>query len=373
MTASSHLIISSVCETVTSVHFHRLRIADIRLETEDALSLAFEVPNDLTEAFRHVQGQHLTLRANINGEDLRRSYSICSAVGETEIRVAIKRLVGGRFSNYAHQNFKPGDEIEVMPPLGHFYTDLNPDHKKHYLALAAGIGITPILSNIQSTLQTEPQSCFTLVYGNRNIGAIVFQEQLDNIKNRYPERFHLIHILSQVSRDVELLNGRIDAQKLKALSQQLIDLNTVDEVFICGPQPMTVALRKTLIDELGMAPEQVHIELFGVAAGGQLRVFVPRTKGAARKVTVIADGKRTVIDLATEGASILDGALSAGADLPFACKGGVCSTCRAKLIEGQVRMDLHYALEDHEIAAGFILTCQAHPTTEHVVVDFDQR
>jgi ring-1,2-phenylacetyl-CoA epoxidase subunit PaaE len=356
---------------VTSVHFQRLRISDIRQETENAISLSFEIPKDLTDAFSFIQGQHLTLRANIDGEDLRRSYSICSAVGDPEIRVSIKRLAGGRFSNFAHQNFKVGDEIEVMPPLGRFYTELDPSQGKHYLALAAGIGITPIVSNIETTLRTEADSCFTLVYGNRNIGNIVFREQLDDIKNRYPERFHLVHILSQVSREVELLNGRIDGEKLKALTERLIDLKTVDEVFICGPQAMTIELRKTLIDELGIAAENVHIELFGVADEGQIRVITPDSKGPVRKVTVIADGKRTVMDLTTTGMPILDAALNAGADLPFACKGGVCSTCRAKLIEGEVSMDVQYALEEHEIEAGFILTCQSHPTTDHVVVDFD--
>jgi len=356
---------------VTSVHFHRLRIKDIRRETEDALSLAFEVPAELATAYHYVHGQHLTLRARVDNEDLRRSYSICTAVGDPEIRVAIKRLTGGRFSNHAHQNFKVGDEIEVMPPLGRFNTQLDPGHNKHYLALAAGIGITPIVSIVETTLRTEPNSCFTLVYGNRNVGSIVFREQLDHIKNRYPERFQLIHILSQVSREVELFNGRINAAKLKALHPRLVNLDRIDEVFVCGPETMTIALRKTLIDDLGLAAEHVHIELFGVAEGGQLKVLAPRGKGPARKVTVIADGKRTVMDLTTTGLPILDAALAAGADLPFACKGGVCSTCRAMLVEGEVDMDVHYALEQQEIEAGFILTCQSHPTTDHVVVDFD--
>lgn len=356
---------------MTSVHFRRLRIRDIRHETADAISLAFDIPEELKQEFSFIQGQHLTLRAMVDGEDLRRSYSICSGLDDDEIRVAIKRLPEGKFSGYAHDTLKVGDDIEVMPPLGRFHTELNPENDKHYLAVVAGSGITPVMSLIKTTLTREPQSRFTLVYGNRNVGSIIFRGALDSVKSRFPDRFHLIHVLSRAARDVDLFNGRIDGDKIKALSESLVPLSSVDEVFLCGPQTMIEGVRETLTSELGFPPECVHFELFGTAADRRPPAAVEQADGPMRQVTVIADGKRTTINLPTEGMGILDAALAAGADLPFACKGGVCCTCRAKLVEGEVTMDANYALEPQEVDAGFILTCQSHPTTDHVVVDFD--
>ncbi len=354
--------------------FHRLRIGEVRRETEDSISVTFEIPPELAEDFAFTQGQHLTLRATIDGEELRRNYSICSGLDDREVRVAIRRLAGGRFSTHANEHFKAGDIVEVMPAKGRFFTPLDPDHAKHYLAIAAGAGITPILSIIKTTLAREPESDFTLIYGNRKVASIMLRDPLTYLKNRHPDRFQLIHVLSRESRDVPLFNGRIDPAKLAALGERLVAFDQMDEVFLCGPQAMIDTLRPALSDDFGIDPKNVHFELFGTA--DQLKPK-PHTaavaSGPRRKVTVIADGKRTRVEVATAGQSILDAALAGGADLPFACKGGVCCTCRAKLVSGKVEMDVNYALEDDEVEAGFVLTCQSHPLTDEVVVDFDAR
>lgn len=354
--------------------FHRLKIAEVRRETDDAVSLRFEIPQDLAGDFAFKQGQHLTLRATIDGEELRRNYSICSAVDDEEIRVAVRRLPGGRFSTYANSELEAGDQIDVMPAKGRFFTALDPAHEKHYLAIAAGAGITPVISIIKTTLAREPASDFTLIYGNRNVAHIMLRDALTHLKNRYPERFHLIHVLSRESRDMPLFNGRIDPDKLKALGERLVEFGHMDEVFLCGPQKMIDALRPMLSDEMGIDKKHVHFELFGTEEQLRAKPEAPvAAKGPRRRVTVIADGKQTRIELATEGQSILDAALAGGADLPFACKGGVCCTCRAKLLSGEVTMDVNYALEDQEVDDGFVLTCQSHPLTDEVVVDFDAR
>lgn len=357
---------------MTAYHFHRLRIAEVRRETEDAISVRFDVPAELIETFSFTQGQHLTLRATIEREELRRNYSICSGLDDGEVRIAIRRLPGGRFSTFANENFKAGDEIDVMPAKGRFFTSLDADHKKRYLAIAAGAGITPVLSIVKTTLAREPKSHFTLIYGNRNVASIMLRDPLTYLKNRHPERFHLIHVLSREARDVPLFNGRIDPAKLAALGERLVDFGSMDEVFLCGPQKMIDALRPALVEAHGIDPKHVHFELFGTE--DQLRARPAATPtGPRRQVTVIADGKRTRVELASDGQSILDAALAGGADLPFACKGGVCCTCRAKLVSGEVEMDVNYALEEHEVEAGFVLTCQSHPLTDEVVVDFDAR
>ncbi len=359
---------------MTVYHFHRLKIGEVRRETEDAISVRFDVPENLTETFAFKHGQHLTLRAIIDGEELRRNYSICSGVDDDEIRVAIRRLRGGRFSTFANDHFKAGDEIDVMPAKGRFFTPLDPAHKQHYLAIAAGAGITPVLSIIKTTLAREPGSDFTLIYGNRNAASIMLRDPLTYLKNRYPERFHLIHVLSREQRDVPLFNGRIDPAKLEALGERLVAFEQMDEVFLCGPQKMIDALRPALSDQMGIDKKHVHFELFGTEDQLRAKPVTPSAaKGPRRRVTVIADGKQTRIELATEGQSILDAALAGGADLPFACKGGVCCTCRAKLLSGEVKMDVNYALEDDEVQDGFVLTCQSHPMTDEVVVDFDAR
>lgn len=355
-----------------SSHFHRLKIGEVRKETPDCVSIQFIVPEELKETFRYVAGQHLTLRATINGDDQRRSYSICSSPLDGELRVAIKKVEGGVFSNYANNELKRGDELDVMPPSGKFNSPLKPDQQKQYLAIAAGSGITPILSLIKTTLATEPKSEFTLVYGNRNRGSIIFFEALEALKNLYMERFSVIHVLSREKTESPLQVGRINAEKLEAMSQ-LIHFAQVDEVFLCGPQEM-IETATEFLQQKGLDKKKIHLELFtSVTKKTATQKLSAEVATAAKsKVGIRVDGRQLEIEMSLlEDQTILDAALQQGADLPFACKGGMCCTCKAKLIEGEVMMDVHWGLEEEEVEQGFILTCQSHPKTERIVVDFD--
>src|SRR5262245_19395911 len=357
--------------------FHRLTIADRRRETPYAVVVTFDVPPDLAEHYRFTQGQFLTLRADVDGAEVRRSYSICSAANEGRLSVAIKRVDGGTFSTYANETIVPGAALDVMTPEGRFFTSLDAAHRKHYVAFAAGSGITPILSLVKTTLAAEPQSRFTLVYGNRYVRSIMLCDELEDLKDRYLDRFALYHVLSRDHQEVELFNGRIDEAKCAILFDTLIPISGIDEAFVCGPAGMIDSVTAALQAQ-GLPSQRVHVERF--ASPSQPAPAVPRTgapladaEGPAASVTVIVDGKRRHIRVGYEGESILDMALHSGADLPFACKAGVCCTCRAKLIEGEVRMDKNFALDGHEIARGFVLTCQSHPATERVVVSYDER
>jgi ring-1,2-phenylacetyl-CoA epoxidase subunit PaaE len=362
-----------------ATHFHRLTIADIRKETPECVSIAFEIPDTLRDAYLFKQGQNITLKSIVQGEEVRRSYSICSSPFDNELRVAIKAVDAGRFSSWANKQLKKGDQLEVMPPTGRFFTDLKTEHQKHYLAFAAGSGITPVISIIKTTLATEPNSRFTLVYGNRNRASIIFKEHLEAIKNRYMDRFTIHHILSREKTDAGINYGRIDAGKCQQLSK-LINFAKVDETFICGPETMIFSV-KNWLEAQGMDKKKIHFELFSSPEGGSKKQEAGGEKlekaagktGPVSKVTVKLDGISFDFDLPYDDWSILDAALRKGADLPFACKGGVCATCRAKLIEGKVEMDINYALEPEEMEQGYILTCQSHPRTEKVVVDFDAR
>ena len=362
-------------------HFRTLQIEDVRRETEDCVSIAFTIPPEFREEFRFVQGQNVTVRLRIAGEEVRRSYSICSSPLDEELRIAIKKVPSGLFSTYANEQLQKGHQLEVLPPTGKFYTELRAENRKHYLAFAAGSGITPVLSLIKTTLAVEPDSHFTLVYGNRNRLTILFREELEALKNRYMNRLSLHHILSREQMDVPLNQGRIDAGKCAALCGRLIDLSSMDEVFLCGPGEMIFTVRDWL-EQQGVERKKIHFELFHTqtgepVAGGKRKVVESRVgEGgksgvAVSRVTVRLDGVSHEFNLPYDGESVLDAALMQGADLPFACKGGVCCTCRAKLVEGEVEMEVNYALETDEIAAGFILTCQSHPRTEKIVVDFD--
>lgn len=358
---------------MTTAHFHTLRVRDVRRETADCVSVAFDIPDKYRADYAFTQGQHLTLRREINGEDVRRSYSICTGKDDGEIRVAVKKLAGGTFSTFVNDELKKGDELEVMPPQGRFFTPIDADNDNHYLALVAGSGITPVMSIIKTVLAREANSRFTLVYGNRSVGSIIFRDQLNDLKSRYPGRLHLIHVLSREQREADIFNGRIDADKLRNLAQHLIPMAQIDEVFLCGPQAMIEELRDALRDEHDVPASSIHLELFGTDTPKKAVVRDDADQGATRTVDVVADGKRVRLNLTEFGQPILDAALAAGADLPFACKGGVCCTCRAKVLEGEVTMDVNYALEEDELAQGFVLTCQAHPKSDHVVVDFDVR
>lgn len=361
-----------------SIHFHPLRIKEIRQETADCISVVFDVPEHLQTDFQFRQGQSLTMRTPIKGEEVRRTYSICSAPLDKEWRIAIKKVDGGLFSTFANEQLKKGDTLEVMPPVGSFYTELSPAHKKNYLAFAAGSGITPVLSLVKTTLAVEPESSFTLVYGNRNRNAIIFFEELEGLKNKYMERFNLIHVLSRERTDIPLNAGRIDPGKLKEL-EKLIDYSGYDECFVCGPEEMIFTVKQFLEDK-GIDKKKIHFELF-TTPGARKQSIVPsqestpgsyRDNGPKSNVTVKLDGRSFDFALPfASNESILDAALQQGADLPFACKGGVCCTCKARLLEGKVSMDVHWGLEDEEIQQGYILTCQSHPQTDRVVVDFD--
>jgi len=356
------------------IHFHPLRVENIERETDDCVSITFEVPENLKSIFHFRSGQSLTLRKQLDGQDLRRNYSICSSPFDGQLKVAVKKVEGGLFSTWANESLQPGAIIDVMPPVGKFYTELHPAQKKHYLAFAAGSGITPLLSLIKTTLLTEPQSRFTLVYGNRNKNSIIFREALEAVKDRCIDRFRLYHILSREHSDAPLNNGRIDTEKLELLFNKLISLDGTDEFFLCGPEEMIFCIKGYLASR-GVPEEKIHFELFTIP--GQKKSTVDTqvesssNVGPAAQISVKLDGVSFDFPLPFEGASILDAALAQGADLPYACKGGVCTTCKARLIEGKVAMDVNWGLEPDEIERGYILTCQSHPKTDRVVVDFD--
>jgi ring-1,2-phenylacetyl-CoA epoxidase subunit PaaE len=367
-----------------SIHFHPVRVKEIRKETADCVSVVFDIPDELKKDFAFSQGQSLSMRSFLGGEEIRRTYSLCSSPLEQEWRVAIKKVEGGIFSTYANETLKPNDVVEVMEPVGKFYTPLSPSHKKNYLAFAAGSGITPVISIIKTTLQAEPGSHFTLVYGNRSRASIIFFEALEALKNKFLERFTLIHILSREKTDNPLHSGRIDPQKLKDL-EKLVDYNTIDETFICGPEEMIFCIRDFL-EARGVDKKKIHFELFttpgqkqpavsrGQSAAGSQKSGAgsPENKGAKSTITIKLDGRSFDFDLPLNSeTSILDAALEKGADLPYACKGGMCCTCKAKLLEGEVKMDVHWGLEDEEVEKGYILTCQSHPKSATVIVDFD--
>ncbi len=351
--------------------FHSLKVAEVRRETADAVSLRFDIPADLAEDYRFVQGQHLTLKATVGSEELRRSYSICAGVDDHELRVAIKKIPGGRFSAWANDAVKIGDTFEVMTPQGRFHTPLDAGHAKHYVAFAAGSGITPVLSLIKTTLKAEPASRFTLVYGNRRQSGAMFAEALEDLKNRYLSRFTLYNLFSREEQEVALFNGRLDGAKARQFLDALIPLDTIDEAFVCGPGEMIDEVEAALRGA-GMSADHVHFERFGVPDAAPVH-HAEAGDAAQASITIVADGLRREMEFRVNDPSILDVALRAGMDLPYSCKGGVCCTCRAKVLEGKVRMDKNYTLEQADVDAGYVLTCQAHPLTERVVISFDER
>jgi ring-1,2-phenylacetyl-CoA epoxidase subunit PaaE len=360
-----------------ATHFRPLRVKDIRRETADCVSVSFEIPEAWQEEFRYTQGQNVTVRTTLDGEEIRRSYSICSSPSEQELRIAIKRQDYGKFSTFANSKLKKKTVLDVLPPTGRFYTNLDPVQKNNYLAMAAGSGITPIISIIKTTLASEPRSSFTLIYGNRTRSSIIFREQLEGIKNRYMDRFSIHHILSREKSDAPAHEGRIDEKKCSELFQKLPSLRHSDQFFICGPEQMIVTV-KNWLELHGVQKSRIHFELFTVPGqNNELSTAKPvsdkKTEEKSSHVTIRQDGISFDFDLDFDGEPILEAALSQGADLPFACKGGVCATCRAKLLEGKVEMDNNYALEPEELEAGFILTCQSHPRSRTVRIDFDVR
>jgi ring-1,2-phenylacetyl-CoA epoxidase subunit PaaE len=352
--------------------FHRLAVNDLRRESPDAVSLTFAIPQELRGDYSFEPGQYLTLRTTMDGEEVRRSYSICSGPDDGELRIAVKKVDGGAFSSWAADELKSGDQLDVMTPTGRFGVAHAPDQARVYVGFAAGSGITPLLSILKGVLAREPHSRFFLFYGNRSTGGMLFREALEELKDRFLQRLSIFHVISGEEQDIPILHGRLDGEKVRVLLRSLVPATSVDHVFICGPTGMSEDIEATCRD-IGIADERIHVERFVSELGGRPRPKAVVAAGAPPRAmaSLVVDGKRREVQVA-EGESILDAALRAGMDLPFACKGGMCSTCRAKLVEGEAPMDLNYSLEPWELKAGFILTCQARPTSDRVVVDYDQ-
>ncbi len=354
--------------------FNALVIKDVRKETSDCVSVAFEVPTHLKEDYRFIAGQYLTLRNRIGGEEIRRSYSICSSPLEGELRVAIKKVPGGKFSTYANEELQKGERLEVMTPEGNFHKPLLPSESAQYVAFASGSGITPILSILKTTLETEAKSSFVLFYGNRNTASVIFKEELEDLKNRFMGRLEVHYILSREDQGSDLLKGRIDGAKCEAFSKAFFKADSIKYFYLCGPGDMINDLSLSL-QKLGVGKDRILFELFSTpgAPGLENKRNPSANKGQIiSEVTVILDTEETHFSIGSDGKSILDAALDAGADVPFACKGAVCCTCRAKVLEGEVEMAMNYALEDEEVEAGYVLTCQSHPRSEKVVVSYDE-
>jgi len=353
--------------------FHKLKVKDIYKETKDTSVVAFEIPETLKNEFRFSQGQHLTLKTTINGEDVRRSYSLCSSPFDDEWKVAVKQIPGGEFSTYVNTSLKKGDLLDVMPPSGTFGVDCKPENTKNYLFFAAGSGITPIISMIKTHLAVEPNSTCKLFYVNKTAKSIIFKEELEQLRNTYFGRLEIYYFLTKEKRDIELFNGRFNDDKMKVITSTFIDIPDTNEVFLCGPEDMVNYVSNYLV-QAGLPEKLIHFELFvkGLTEEDKKRVErLAQQEVDGVEVIIIDGGKEFRFTMKKEDDNILDGALSAGADLPFACKGGVCSTCKCQVKEGNVEMKINYALEKEEIEKKYVLSCQAVPTTQKVVVDFD--
>ncbi len=355
--------------------FHPLKVTEVRRETRDAVVVTLTPRDEDRAHFNFIQGQYLTFRRIFDGEELRRSYSICAGKNEGVLKVGIKRVDGGTFSTWANENLVPGDEIEAMPPMGKFFTAIDANAEKHYLGFAGGSGITPILSIIKTVLANEPQSQFTLVYANRAINTIMFREELEDLKNTYIGRFSVIHVLKTEVQEIDLFTGRVDAEKIKSLFSGWIDSKSVDTAFICGPEPMMLTIAASLRDH-GLTDEQIKFELFASSQPGRAKAKPVSNAelgtGNSTTATVTLDGSTRSFHMPRHGQSLLDAAIEATLDAPYSCKAGVCSTCRCKVIEGEVEMMTNHALEDYEVRAGYVLSCQSFPMTDKVVVTFDE-
>lgn len=356
--------------------FHELKVVAVDELTDDAVAVTFEVPPDLREEFAFRPGQHVTLRRP-GGEDVRRSYSICSTPAEFasvgRFRIGVRLVPGGAFSTYLHEQLAPGDSLEVMPPLGRFTTAFDPQRTRHYAGIVAGSGITPVLSLLRTALETEPGSRFTLLYGNRYARSVMFVEELADLKDRYPDRLQVAYALSREPQESELLSGRLDRERLERIFDTLLPPDTVDEWFLCGPQGLVEGARGVLT-ERGVPADRVHVELF-FAEGEEVdrRTAAPVAgpdPADSVQVTMILDGRASSFAMG-RGERVLDAARRVRSEVPFSCTGGVCGTCRARVVDGEVRMARNYALEPDEVAAGYVLTCQATPVTGTVTVDYD--
>ena len=363
-----------------STLFHSLKVKAIEPDTQEAVIVSFEVPPDLRETFGFTQGQYLTLRKQIEGQDLRRSYSICAGVDDGVLRVGVRKVRGGVFSNWINEQLQPGDEISVMAPQGRFFVPLAPEEHRHHLGIAGGSGITPILSIMKTVLAREPGSRFTLIYGNRHLRSTMFKEELEDLKNRYLTRLVLHHVFSDEHTDAPINMGVLDREKIGDFLSTLVPAWTIDHAYICGPFQVNDEAEAAL-RAAGVPESAIHIERFGIAqaapgapAGIGAVMHEARPGDAERaRIVIVRDGLRREIEFHRDQPSILDCASAAGLEVPYSCTSGVCGTCRAKVLEGDVRMERNFALDKAEVAAGFVLTCQAHPTTERVVLSFDER
>ena len=356
--------------------FHPLTVQEVRRLTEDSVEVAFRVPDALADEYDYEPGQYLALRARVGGKDLRRSYSICAAPSDGALRVAIKRDVGGVFSSWANDSLAPGDVLEVMSPQGSFTTRLDPTSTKHYAAIVAGSGITPVMSLARTILDSAPHARFSLVYSNRTAGDVMFLEELADLKDRFPARFALYHVLTREVRNSDLMSGRIDADRLSTFPTALVRPSDIDEWFICGPFDLVQLCRDTL-EASGVPRNRVRFELFTTDRPqypeGSAGAPIPKDKGQGEhSITFTLDGRTALVTTPVHGReTVLNAALRIRSDVPFACAGGVCGTCRAKLTGGTVEMEENYALEPEELEAGYILTCQARPTSQAVTVTYD--
>jgi ring-1,2-phenylacetyl-CoA epoxidase subunit PaaE len=362
--------------TTGRVRWHELTVSAVEPLTDDAVAVTLAVPPELEETFAFAAGQHLTLRREVNGVDLRRSYSICVspawARAHHALRVGVKHLADGAFSSWLVRSLAPGDQVQVMAPQGHFVGPVRPGAARHHAAIAAGSGITPVLSLLTDALESEPLSQATLLYGNRRTSSVMFLEELEDLKNRFPARLNLVHVLSREEQEAELLSGRLDGERLSRLLDALLPPASVDEWYLCGPFAMVTGAQELLVAR-GVDPRRVHLELFHVGDEPP----VPRTEleaaadAESATVTVNLDGRTTRFEMADRAETVLAATLRARPDAPFACTGGVCGTCRARLVRGEVRMDRNYALEPEELERGLVLACQSHPVTDEVELDYD--
>ncbi|GGJ95364.1 phenylacetic acid degradation protein [Pilimelia anulata] len=354
--------------------FHALPVTAIDQLTEEALAITFAVPPALRGDFAFRAGQHLTVRrVDDGGEEVRRSYSICSTPAQLAaagtVRIGVKAIPGGSFSAWAAAHLRVGQTVDVLPPLGHFTTAFDPDRARRYVGIAAGSGITPVLSLTATALETEPASTVTLVYGNRYARSVMFAEELADLKDRYPTRLQVVHVLSREPQEAELLSGRLDADRLARLFASLVPPAAADEWFLCGPYEMVETAHALLLAR-GVPAGAVHSELFYVASAAAAPAGAPEAAAGDTEVTITLDGRASTFAM-SRGERVLDAALRVRAELPYACKGGVCSTCRAKVVKGEVEMAHNYALEPDEVAEGYVLTCQSSPLTDTLEIDFD--
>jgi ring-1,2-phenylacetyl-CoA epoxidase subunit PaaE len=360
-----------------SVIFHPLRVRAVQPDTAEAVVVSFDVPEELRPVFGFTQGQYLTLRKEIDGQDLRRSYSICAGVDDGDLRVGVRKVAGGVFSNWINEHLKPGDTVNVMAPQGRFFVPIEEQAHRHHLGIAGGSGITPILSIMKTVLAREPASRFTLIYGNRKLRSTMFKEELDDLKDKYLARLVLHHVFSDEHTEMDIHTGVMNRQKIAEFLGALLPPGSIDHAYICGPFQMNDESEAALL-AAGVPEDRIHIERFGIAqqASGQVGAVLHQAQpgdAVKARITILRDGLKREFPFSREQPSILDAASAAGLEVPYSCTSGVCGTCRAKLVEGKVRMERNFALDKKEVAAGYVLTCQAHPTTERVVLSFDER